>query len=84
MTTPEIDTRSPERRARDEKIASELPLPRTDLPPGAEPKPLEHFHPRTHRRPIAVSGIVENGLVRPLDPSIHLTEHASVIIVMSE
>ncbi len=84
MSTPEIDTRSPERRARDEKIAAEPPMPRPELPPGSVPMPLEHFHPRTQRRPIAVSGIVENGLVRPLDPSVHLTEHASVIIVMTE
>lgn len=36
------------------------------------------------RKPIAVMGVVENGLVRPLDPDAKLTEHARVIIVTSE
>lgn len=36
------------------------------------------------RRPVAVNGIVENGLVRPLDPEIKLPERARVIIVASE
>jgi hypothetical protein len=36
------------------------------------------------RRPVAVAGVVENGLVRPLDPTVHLPEHARVIIVASE
>jgi hypothetical protein len=36
------------------------------------------------RRPVAVAGVVENGLVRPLDPAVKLAEHARVIIVASE
>ena len=39
---------------------------------------------RLHRRPLAVRGVVENGLVRPLDPTVKLREHAHVIIVTSE
>jgi hypothetical protein len=38
-------------------------------------------HIAAHRRPIAVAGVVENGLVRPLDPAVKLQEHARVIIV---
>jgi hypothetical protein len=29
-------------------------------------------------------GVVENGLVRPLDPAVKLPEHSRVIIVASE
>lgn len=36
------------------------------------------------RRPVAVAGVVENGLVRPLDPAVKLPERARVIIVASE
>jgi hypothetical protein len=32
----------------------------------------------------AVAGVVENGLVRPLDPAVKLAEHSRVIIVASE
>jgi hypothetical protein len=31
-----------------------------------------------------VAGIVENGLVRPLDPEVKLVEHSRVIIVATE
>jgi hypothetical protein len=37
-----------------------------------------------HGRPRAVAGVVENGLVRPLDPTVKLPEHARVIIVATE
>jgi hypothetical protein len=33
---------------------------------------------------VAVVGIVENGLVRPLDPAVKLAEHTRVIIVTAE
>lgn len=36
---------------------------------------------RRARRPVAVNGIVENALVRPLDPTVKLREHARVVIV---
>jgi hypothetical protein len=83
MMNPAVDQSSPERRARDEQIAAEPPLAPLDLPPDATPSPME-AHLARHRRPLAVPGIVENGLVRPLDPAVKLPEHARVIIVASE
>jgi hypothetical protein len=83
MTTATPDQRSPQRRALDEQIASEPPLPPLTLPPNAVPMPVE-AHLSRQRRPLAVAGIVENGLVRPLDPAVKLPEHARVIIVTSE
>jgi hypothetical protein len=83
MTTPTPDTRTPERRAKDEQIASEPQLAPPDLTSGAIASPVEaHLGPRRH--PVAVAGVVENGLVRPLDPSVKLREHARVIIVATE
>ena len=83
MTTPGVDQRSPGRRARDEQIAAEPPLAPLDLPPTAIPSPVE-AHLARRRRPLAVAGIVENGLVRPLDPAVKLAEHSRVIIVATE
>lgn len=83
MTTPEADQRSPGRRARDEQIATEPPLPPLELPPDTTPSPVE-AHLARRRRPLAVAGVVENGLVRPLDPTVKLPEHSRVIIVASE
>jgi hypothetical protein len=79
--TPEADTRTAERRARDEQIANEPPLPHPELPPGTVLRPMESF---LDRRPIAIAGVVENGLVRPMDPTVTLREHSRVIIVASE
>ncbi len=72
MTTAGVDSRSPERRARDEQIAAEPPLPSLELPPGAQPSPVEAHLRQTARQPLAVEGIVENGVVRPLDPAVKL------------
>lgn len=83
MSPHQTDTRSPERMARDEAIANEPLLPPPDLPAGAMPVPLE-AHLRRGRRPVAVAGVVENGVVRPLDPAVRLPERARVIIVASE
>jgi hypothetical protein len=84
MTTPKTDERSPERRARDEQIAAEPQLPPLELPPDSPATPLEtHLNPR-RCHPVAVVGVVENGLVRPLDPAVRLPEHSRVIIVASE
>ena len=83
MTTPEADKRSPGRRARDEQIAAEPPLAPLELPADAPTAPVE-AHLSHRRRPVAVAGGVENGLVRPLDPAVKLVEHARVIIVASE
>ena len=77
------DLRSEQRRALDERIASEPPLPPLDLPPGVVPSTLEAY-PIPRHRPLAVAGVVENGLVRPLDPDVKLPEHSRVIIVASE
>ena len=84
MADPEVDNRSPARRALDEQIASEPMLAPPDLPPDAKPEPMEAHLARRGRRPVAVPGVVENGLVRPLDPDVKLPEHSRVIIVASE
>lgn len=84
MTTPQIDQRSSRRRAQDEQIAAEAQIPPPELPPDAVPLPVEAHLGRLRRRPFAVTGIVENGLVRPLDPTVKLPEHARVIIVAAE
>jgi hypothetical protein len=81
---PDADTRSIGRRERDEQLAAEAHLAPPELPPNASPSPLENHLPKRRRRPVAVAGIVENGLVRPLDPAVKLTERAQVIIVASE
>lgn len=82
MATREVDQRSQQRRAKDEQIAEEAPLAPLELPTGAPTSPVE-AHLRG-RRPVAVAGIVENGLVRPLDPAVKLPEHSRVIIVTTE
>ena len=84
MTIPEADQRSPGRRARDEQIVAEPPLAPLELPPDAPSAPIETHLGRQRRRPLAVAGIVENGLVRPLDPMVKLPERSRVIIVASE
>ena len=83
MTLAGMDSRSPERRARDEETAAEPQLAPPELPPDAKPSSMEdHQGQLTH--PLAIAGIVENGLVRPLDPSVKLPECPRVIIVASE
>ena len=79
---PATDSRSEERRPRDEAIAAEAELPPLELPVDAVPIAMEPH--RAKRRPLAVAGMVANGLVRPLDPMVKLTEHARVIILASE
>ena len=69
MSTPETDKRSPGRRAQDEQIATEPRKAPLDLPADAESSPLE-IHLDRLRRPLAVAGVVENGVVRPLDPDV--------------
>ena len=83
MTTPEADQRSPERRRRDEQIAAEPQMAPPELPPDAS-SPVEAHLVRHGRRTVAVAGVVENGLVRPLDPAVRLPERSRVIIVASE
>ena len=67
MTRPKPGKRSPERLARDEQIAAEPPMPPPRLPRGARPTPVEAHLDRLRRLPVAVVGVVENGLVRLLD-----------------
>ena len=87
MPTPEADQRSALRKAKDEQIAAEPQLAAPQLPPDAPFAPVEaHIEAqgaRNPRRPLAVAGVVENGLVRPLDPTVKLPEHSHVIIVVS-
>lgn len=80
MIIPAEDTRGGQCKALDEQIANEPIRPVPELPADSIPRPFEANPPRP-RRPIAVSGIVENGLVRPLDPDVKLPERARVIIV---
>ena len=84
MTSSGVDQRTPERRARDEQIAAEPQMAPLDLPSDATSSPVEaHLGPQG-RRPLAIAGVVENGLVRLLDPGVRLPEHSRVIVVASE
>ena len=84
MITPAPDNRSPQKRASDEQIAREPQLAPIDLPSSAIPLPVESHLARYGRKPIAIAGVVENGLVRPLDPTVKLLERTRVIIVATE
>jgi hypothetical protein len=84
MSTPEVDKRSLRRQAQDERIAAEPQMAPLPLPPDAVALPVEGHLGRARRRPLAVAGIVENGLIRPLDPTVKLPERSRVIIVASE
>ena len=81
MAVPEVDNRSPARRRRDEAVAAEPFLKPLDLPPNAAATPIESHLRGVRRHPLAIEGIVENGLVRPLDPTVTLPEKSRVIIV---
>ena len=83
MIKPVPDDRNQSRKERDEQIAAEPPLAPPTLPTDETPSPVEAHLGRQHR-PLAVAGIVENGLVRPLDPDVKLAEHSRVIIVASQ
>lgn len=84
MANHPADKRNPDRLALDEAIAAEPPLPTPELPADAAPVPMEALLGRIKRRPFAVTGIVENGLIRPLDPNVKFAERARVIIVGAE
>lgn len=78
----EKDTRTEERRRLDEKIAAEPPKPRPPKINPATTKPIEEFlGPEDLPKARAVIGIVEKGLVRPLDPNHRLPEQHKVLIV---
>ncbi len=61
---PNRDDRSPERRALDEQIAAEPRLETPELTAHATAGPMESLLTRRRRHPIAVEGVVENGVVR--------------------
>jgi hypothetical protein len=82
MPTAEPDLRTERRKTLDDQLSSEPHLPHPNIPPGEQPRPIEE-HIR-HRRPVAIAGVVENGLVRLLDPQMRLPEHSRVIVVASE
>jgi hypothetical protein len=84
MATPETDERSNRRRALDEQIAAEPKMPPLELPANSSASSVETHLARHRRRPLAVAGVVENGLVRPLDPTVTLPELSRVIIVAAE
>jgi hypothetical protein len=84
MDSSDVDYRDRERRALDEQIAAEPPMAPLDLPDDATPMPVEAHLAQQGRRPVAVAGVVENGLVRLLDPGVRLPEHSRVIVVASE
>ena len=83
MTVTGVDSRNPERKTRDERIAAEPRMAPPELPPDPRPSSME-AHQLRLAHPVAIRGIVENGLVRPLDPDVKLPEHSHVIIVATE
>lgn len=84
MSNVEPEHRGAARQARDAQIAAEPQLKPLQLPPDAPSAPVESHLARHRPNPIAVAGVVENGVVRPLDPAVKLPEHSRVIIVASE
>ena len=84
MREPEVDRRTDWRKNLDEQIAAEPELAPVELPSDFPKSSAESLVRRHHRRPLAISGVVENGLVRPLDPDVILAEHSRVIIVTAE
>ncbi len=82
MPTPQPDTRSDRRKSLDEQLAAEAELPHPDIPVGQQPVPVEALLPR--RRPVAFAGVVENGVVRPVDPGVKFPERSRVIVVATE
>ncbi|HEV3006578.1 MAG TPA: hypothetical protein VGX78_19060 [Pirellulales bacterium] len=83
MPTLQPDTRSERRKALDEQLADEPRLPIADAAPGDRPRPLEE-HLRSRRRPVAVVGVVENGVIRLLYAEVKLPEQTRVIVVASD
>jgi hypothetical protein len=83
MSVSSSDQRSAQRKVQNEQIAAETPLSPPDLPPGAKPLPVEEHLRALQRKPQAFLGVVENGLVRLIDPDVRLPERSSVIVVAS-
>lgn len=83
MPNTHEDNRSTERRKLDDAIAAEPELKPLDLPADVVPRPLE-AHLQQLSRPLAVPGIVENGMIRLLDSSVNLPEQSRVIVVAAD
>ena len=81
MSFIDADQRSPKRQARDEEIAAEAQMPPLELPSDAAPSPMEAQLGRLQRHPVAIAGVVENGVIRILDANVKLPERSRVIIV---
>ena len=81
MVPIEPDTRSAARRAQDEQIAEEPLLSPAALPPGAVPISVDAHLPRAGRHPLAIQGVVENGMIRLISPGVILPERSRVIVV---
>lgn len=56
-------------------------MPPLSLPADAATAPIEAHLARCVQRPVAFVGVVENGLVRLIDPDVRLLEHTWVIVV---
>ncbi len=80
MPNIEHHTRTEALRALDEQIAAEAHLPIQQFPVGTVFRPVEELF-RELRRPVAAMGVVENGVIRLLDPDVKFPERASVIVV---
>ena len=81
MISTDEDRRSEKRRAQDEAISAEPQLPPLDVAPGTTPSPVETFFGKARRHPVALAGIVENGVVHIVDSNFKLPEHSRVIVV---
>ena len=81
MATTSPDERSEARKRQDGAIASEPPLPPLDVLAGTQALPIEEHIRKRRRRPQAFLGVVENGVIRPIDPDVRLPDRSSVIIV---
>lgn len=81
MSSVQPDTRSAARREKDEQIAREAPLSPPTLSADAPALPLEAHRHEERKRPLAIPGIVENGVVRLTEPGIVLPENSRVIVV---
>jgi hypothetical protein len=77
------DDRTLERRTLDDAIANEAKLP---IPDHTEtyPRAFMEEHLEKLHRPVAVPGVVENGVIRLLDSTIILPEHTRVIVVATQ
>jgi hypothetical protein len=77
-----MDDRTEDQKQQDEQIASGPKNPRPELTSDVSPKPIEEFFaPEDIPSPKAIVGIVENGIVKPVDSSQPLKEHSKVLIV---